>query len=436
MRVLWLCNLILPEIAQALGLPSIPKEGWVAGLFDALLQREGDIRIGLCFPVSDPAHAGSGTVRPKAHPEREVSYYAFPEDTASPERYDPALEGHLKGILQSFSPDLVHCFGTEYPHTLAMARAFGRPEKLLISVQGVMDVYAERYFSNLPERVRDSVTLRDLLKRDTLRRQQEKFEIRAGFERQALSLALHHGGRTSFDRGLSERTNPHAVYHHLGETLRREFYEAAKDPEEGTPRYPHRIFVSQADYPIKGFHYLLEAAGELQKTWPDLEIAAAGQDVTGGGSLKRRILIGAYGRELKRLLRKYGLQDRVHFLGRLDAAGMIREYRTCGVYLCCSSIENSPNSLGEAMLLGTPVVAARVGGIPDMCLPEEGTLYECGADDPQDTVAEALRKALEEVFRDPDRAAAKTVPARAHARKSYDPERNVTALLDTYRSMN
>ena len=71
-----------------------------------------------------------------------------------------------------------------------------------------------------------------------------------------------------------------------------------------------------------------------------------------------------------------------------------------------------------------------------MCLPEEGTLYECGADDPQDTVAEALRKALEEVFRDPDRAAAKTVPARAHARKSYDPERNVTALLDTYRSMN
>ena len=40
MKVLWVCNLILPEIAEQLGLPSLPKEGWIEGLLHGLLEQE------------------------------------------------------------------------------------------------------------------------------------------------------------------------------------------------------------------------------------------------------------------------------------------------------------------------------------------------------------------------------------------------------------
>jgi glycosyltransferase involved in cell wall biosynthesis len=37
---------------------------------------------------------------------------------------------------------------------------------------------------------------------------------------------------------------------------------------------------------------------------------------------------------------------------------MITEYRNAHIFICPSSIENSPNSLGEAQLIGVPVIAA------------------------------------------------------------------------------
>ena len=45
---------------------------------------------------------------------------------------------------------------------------------------------------------------------------------------------------------------------------------------------------------------------------------------------------------------------------------MKREYLFSNVFICPSSIENSPNSLGEAQILGVPCVSSYVGGIPDM----------------------------------------------------------------------
>lgn len=46
------------------------------------------------------------------------------------------------------------------------------------------------------------------------------------------------------------------------------------------------------------------------------------------------------------------------------------------IFICPSSIENSPNSLGEAQLLGVPCIASFVGGIPDM-IPSKacGSMY-------------------------------------------------------------
>ena len=66
------------------------------------------------------------------------------------------------------------------------------------------------------------------------------------------------------------------------------------------------------------------------------------------------------------LIKSTGLERKVTFLGRISASQMREEYLKCGMFVCPSSIENSPNSLVEAALMGAPVIASRVGGIPDV----------------------------------------------------------------------
>ena len=54
---------------------------------------------------------------------------------------------------------------------------------------------------------------------------------------------------------------------------------------------------------------------------------------------------------------------------------MKKEYLQANVFICPSSVENSPNSLGEAQILGTPCISAYVGGTMDMMKGNEENLY-------------------------------------------------------------
>ena len=54
---------------------------------------------------------------------------------------------------------------------------------------------------------------------------------------------------------------------------------------------------------------------------------------------------------------------------------MKHEYLQSNLFICPSSIENSPNSLGEAQILGVPCLASYVGGVPDMMKGNEDNLY-------------------------------------------------------------
>lgn len=128
MRVLWLCNIMLPFIAKSLGQKIVVKEGWLSGLASKLManQESNDITLAICFPASENLNMVKGDtslfVKNKA---QGIEYYIFREDTVHPEHYDAGLEESLDAIIRDFEPDLVHIFGTEYPHTLACVRAFG-----------------------------------------------------------------------------------------------------------------------------------------------------------------------------------------------------------------------------------------------------------------------------------------------------------------------
>ena len=141
-----------------------------------------------------------------------ITCYGFCEDTVHPDRYQPALEEELRRITEDFAPDVIHCFGTEYPHTLAVCRVFPRKEKILVGIQGICTLCAEAYFADMPEAEIHNTTFRDLVKKDTLRSQQEKFARRGVMEREAIGLAGNITGRTAWDRAVTTGWNPEAHY--------------------------------------------------------------------------------------------------------------------------------------------------------------------------------------------------------------------------------
>lgn len=378
MKVLWVCNIMLPIIAQHHGAECSNKEGWLSGLCDALLERHGEngIELHVAYPVNDEREDGSSfqKIEVSELTKGAVLYaHGFYEDIAHAEKYDSALEQRLGKIMELVEPDVIHCFGTEFAHSLAVAKCCKHPERLLVGIQGLCKVIAEAYMADLPEEIQRSRTFRDWLKQDSIRQQQEKFAIRGEREVEIVRLAGNITGRTHFDRHYTELWNPAAKYFSMNETLRGCFYEGQWKLESCEP---HTIFLSQGDYPLKGLHYLIMAVGELRENYPDIRIKVAGNSIVNYSTIKDKIKISAYGAYLRSLMKKYELQDRVHFLGRLTAEEMKAQYLSSGLFVCCSSNENSPNSLGEAMLLGVPCVAADVGGISTIFTHgKDGILY-------------------------------------------------------------
>ncbi len=440
MRVLWVCNIMLPVIARALQRECSNKEGWLTGLMDALLaaghpsarvfkgsQGAARVELGVAFPIAPGEELLKGDTG-------RVRFYGFRENTEKPEVYDPGLERDMKAILLDFQPDILHCFGTEYPHTLAAVRAYGKPGSSLVGIQGLCAVYAEAYMANIPGKLRNRTTFRDWVKRDNMRRQQQKFRRRGKWEQEAVRLTGHVAGRTDWDRYWTVKWNPGVRYHLLQETLRPCFYEGQWQYENCCR---HSIFMSQGDYPIKGLHYMLDALAAIRSQYPDVHLYVAGNCLLRTGPLAP-LKISGYGRLLEAQIREYELEEYVTFLGSQDADQMKEQYLYCNAYVCVSSIENSPNSLGEAMLLGVPVVAALVGGVGSMISPEEGWLFPgfSGEEDGEmQRISQELQRQVTEVFSRQEQVTERTRKAREHARQTHDAEKNLHQLLEIYREL-
>lgn len=432
-RVLWICNIMLPAVGQELNLPYSNREGWLSGIYERVRKKRVPFLLGICFPLGKQELAAvegeslaEGVKKLKV---QGIECYGFLENLGAPERYDSALEAAFQEIFRDFGPDMVHIFGTEFPHCLAAVRAFGRPERTLIGIQGLCGEIAKVYMAGVPERVQRQVTFRDFLRRDSLRQQQQKFILRGEQEREALRACGNITGRTRFDREGTAKINPKARYFFMNETMRREFYQGQwrlEDCEE------HSIFLGQGDYPLKGMHFVLEAMAKLMPRYPDMKLYVAGNSVIAHGSLKEKLKLPAYGKYLLSLIREYGLQDQVVMLGRLEAAEMKERFLKSSLFVCPSVLENSPNTVGEAMLLGVPVAAAQAGGIPDLLTEgKDGLLFPAGD-------VQALARAFEALW---DRkegedglclAQRLSAQARKTAQKAHDGERNYQRLVEVY----
>ncbi len=431
---------MLPLIAEYLGKEASNKEGWLTGLADAILQNSQDnhIQLAIAFPVKE-ALEQSKLLIPVKDKQEVLTCYSFVEDVDNAQKYDVALERSLQEVITDWEPDVVHCFGTEYPHTLAVTRVCPK-EKVLVGIQGILKYYAEGYLADLPEYVSKRVTFRDWLKKDSILQQMEKYTLRGVHEQEILKNAGHATGRTAWDKSYALACNPQIEYHFMNETLRSNFYDGQWKYEDCEK---YSIFLSQGDYPLKGLHYALKALPEILKKYPEAKLYVAGNPIIREKNFMGKVKISSYGKYIMELLEKLKIEEKVVFLGRMSASEMKERFLKSHIFLCPSVLENSPNSLGEAMLLGVPCVSACVGGISSIfevgidgiAYPGYGAAEYAEEMDKESAQAEKLAEAVCEMWQDEEKLEYYTKNAAAHAKKNHNGQANYQRLLEIYKEI-
>lgn len=355
MRILWITNIMMPPLCERLELPIPVAGGWMYSSAKRILEIEPAMNLAV-------ATVYKGSLFQK-YVVSGISYYLLPMYGKDVRRYHSHLETFWRKVSDDFRPDLVHLHGTEFPIGQAFIKAC--PEvKAVASIQGIVSVIARYYLGGMRFwNILRNITFRDVVRRNNLWQGQHDFVIRGRYEREVMNMVGHIIGRTSWDRAHAYAINPKAKYHFCNETLRDEFY---KHQWRYVDCEKHSIFLSQAHYPIKGLHKVLEALPLVLREYPDTMVYVAGEDIRKLGTLKNRIKRSGYGCFIMRLMRKLRLEEHIVFTGALDEKAMCKRYLLSNLFICPSAIENSPNSLGEAQLLGVPCLASYVGGVPDM----------------------------------------------------------------------
>lgn len=416
MKVLWLTNIILPEIANQISAPKPCGGGWIVGMANQIT-RINDVSLSVCFPIMNSHKIITGKLN-------NIAFYGFPNDNALPTVYNEKVEICLKKIINKAKPDIIHIYGTEYPHTLAMVRICEKlriADKVVINLQGLCSIISQHYLCGIPIAARLFPSVRDVLKNDGFHRQSGNFMKRGTYEIEALKKVKYFIGRTDWDRACSNQINPSAKYFFCNEILRDEFYKhewCMQNCEK------HSIFISQAAYPVKGFHFLLQALPVIIDRFPDTQVYVAGQNFVHTKQYKWKN--NSFGKYILKLIKKYHLEDYVTFTGSLDEKEMCERYIKSNVFVSPSSIENSPNSVGEAMLLGVPVVSSDVGGVKNLLTHgKEGFLYQHDA-------PYMLAHYVCEIFANDELALKFSNNARERAKITHNKEANVKTLIDIY----
>lgn len=419
MKILIVCNIVIPSVAECANIKPSVFGGWLSGHIDNL-KKYKDIEMSVAFPYNKTSVDLKGDAN-------GISYYSF-KNNMPDSSYN--LENRFKEIIGTVKPDVIHIFGTEYRHSLIALNAAeekGMLAHTVISIQGLVSVYGIHFLAGLEHGILKRKTLRDFLKRSNILKEKKKFLKSGRLEIEAIEKCHNVIGRTDWDEACVKRINPNVKYFFCNESLRNAFYSGTwnlKDCEK------HSIFISQCTYPVKGFHLMLQAFSDIVKKYPDAHLYVAGPEISFEKNFVKDQKMTYYRLYLKKLILKLGLEKNITFLGLLNENEMKQRFLTSHVFVSPSSIENSPNSLGEAMILGVPCVTSDVGGVKNMLTHgEEGFVYPF--DEPY-----MAAYYISKIFDDDNIAQKISVNAKKHAEKTHNIDFNIDTAIKIYKEVN
>jgi glycogen(starch) synthase len=285
----------------------------------------------------------------------------------------------LAGVLRDFQPDLVHVNYWEpslFYHRRAAAAA---PAPLLVSFRGPPPEQGDRRDTVFGHAMR-AATWITAVSESALRRV----------------------------RALAPEVTPRSSVLHNG----LELPALAPSP---LPWSPPRIACVGRLVPEKGFDLALRALARLVPRYPALRLTLAGD--------------GPERARLEALARKLGLDGSVTFLGWLPPTRVPAMLNEATLVVVPSRWEGLPGVAIQAAQMARPVVATRVGGIPEIVLDGETGLLVDQDDAP------ALAAAIASLLERPGQAAEMGHAGRRHARAAFDWRRYLDAHDALYRRL-
>ena len=413
MRVLWFGGpgLYHPVNKQSGGYNGA---GWQASVQRILMKQYRYIELGVCFNAEN---------EPWKTEQDGVAYYAVPFykkslkdkvldnlnvfDVKRDEVQWPYYIEHFKKVIEDYKPDLIQVFGCETYIQLGSlaAKELGIP--CVLHIQGLLSLYIYTY---LPTGVSPwRYYLSEGCRKAWGKMQYYAYWHRSCHREKAILQSVSHVlGRTHWDRQAMEILNPKAVYHYGGEVLRPCFYEPS---ERSMPAKPV-ITTTSSGATYKGMDLVLKIANILKNEMHvDFEW-------------------NVYGNVDPQFFEKIaGVKHEdvnVHLKGVASAEQLREAMLRSTVYCQPSYVENSPNSIAEAQMLGLPSVATNVGGTASMVEDgKSGYLYP-----PTDPYMGAYY--IGRLIADKDLNITTGETGKAVAQERHNADKIVAALVDTY----
>lgn len=344
MRVLW--------FTPSPGLYSPTTYGtWVEALQKAIMKYGKDLEVGLCFEFGN-----SNTKQEKDG----FAYYPINIRTglknkikilSSPREEYALLRPHYIQAVKDFKPDIIHCFGTELWHYSLLAKEIDIP--MVVHIMGFQNIYND---------VGNMVTHKADIYRDchynpfSIFRyayfRQKKSKIRCQMELEEMRLNHYFMGRTNWDKAIVKNLSPGSKYYYCAEAIRPQIYNS-NDVWTLHNNEKLRLITIGSGSGLKGNEIILKTAKILKDL---LHIDFEWRVTTNANAI----------RPYEKVVGINHAEVNVNLIGRVDTNGIIDELAEADIYVHTAIIDNSPNTLCEAQLIGVPVIATNVGGIPQL----------------------------------------------------------------------
>ena len=420
MKILWLVNIVMPELAEHLGCKATVFGGWLIGAMNAVRGSGHDLVI--CTAKEDPSLCGRYDVQ-------GVTYYVVPSGDV------PSMQASFRRILADEQPDIVHLYGTEFQQAWALASQ-SDPNKTLVSVQGLVSFYAEHVFGGVPDKIARDNALHRFLRRihkggTSIELQRKNYLARAKTEIDTLRRVRYVNGGTAWGDGCARLLQPDVNLLPCELILRDSFYNGALWNADTVEK--HSIFTIYG-YPIKGFDMFLHGLKWIVERFPDTQVYVAGQRCAYRKlrGLKKKIMDKApdYDWYVQGLIEQYGLKEHITFMGYLSEEKMHNRLVKSNVFVSAAAIENHCTTLCEATMAGVPTVASCVGGLQELLdHGKGGYLYPFNE-------TYMMAEYVCRIFENPELAKSISRRAHEHAAGIFDKEQNCRALLNMYETIS